>query len=231
MRLAAEKVLAQYRVASLLRLKITEQSEERAIRSYKGSAVRTEIEQTVSLRVEVDEQAVQQAVALLGWRVYVTNELAERLPLEKAVLAYREEYLIERGFGRLKGKPLSLTPMYLQSDERATGLVRLLSIGLRMLTLIEHRVRQQLAETNETLTGLYAGNPKRTTERPTAEAMLQVFKGIHLSVVSIGEQVLYHVTPLSDVQQKILSLLDFPSDIYTQLVNGFSKPAGKMTEP
>jgi len=231
MRLAAEKVLAQYRVASLLQLKITEQSEERTIRSYKGRAVRTETEQIVSLRVEVDEQAVQQAVASLGWRVYATNELAERLPLEKAVLAYREEYLIERGFGRLKGKPLSLTPMYLQSDERATGLVRLLSIGLRMLTLIEYQVRQRLAETNETLAGLYAGNPKRTTERPTAEAMLQVFKDINLSVVSMGEQVLYHVTPLSDVQQKILSLLDFPSDIYTQLVNGFSKPAGKMTEP
>lgn len=231
MRLAAEKVLAKYQVASLLKLKIREQSEERTIRSYNGRAVRTETERTVSLQVEVDEQAVQQAVALLGWRVYATNELAERLPLEKAVLAYREAYLIEGGFGRLKGKPLSLTPMYLQSDRRATGLVRLLSIGLRMLTLIEHQVRQQLAETNETLAGLYAGNPKRTTERPTAEAMLQAFKGIHLSVVSIGEQVLYHVTPLSDVQQKILSLLDFPLDIYTRLVLGFPKPAGKMTEP
>jgi hypothetical protein len=97
--------------------------------------------------------------------------------------------------------------------------------------LIEHQMRQQLAEMNETLAGLYAGNPKRSTERPTAEAVLQAFKDIHLSVVSIGEQVLYHVTPLSDVQQKILSLLDFPSDIYTRLVLEFSKPPGKMTEP
>jgi transposase len=231
MRLAAEKVLAKYRIAGLLKLKISEQSEERIIRSYKGRAVRSETERTVSLQVEVDEPAVQQAVALLGWRVYATNELAEHLPLEKAVLAYREAYWIEGGFGRLKGKPLSLTPMYLQSDQRATGLVRLLSIGLRMLTLIEHRVRQRLAETNEILAGLYAGNPKRTTERPTAEAMLQAFKGIHLSLVSIGEQVLYHVTPLSELQMKILSLLDFPSDIYTRLVLGFPKPAGKMTEP
>jgi hypothetical protein len=100
-----------------------------------------------------------------------------------------------------------------------------------MLTAIKYQVRQRLAETNEKLAGLYAGNPKRTTDPPTAEAMLQVFKGIHLSVVSIGEQVLYHVTSLSEVQQKILSLLGFSSDIYTQLVNGFSKPAGKMTEP
>jgi transposase len=49
------------------------------------------------------------------------------LTLEQAVLAYREEYLIERGFGRLKGKPLSLTPLYLQRDERAKGLVGVLA--------------------------------------------------------------------------------------------------------
>jgi hypothetical protein len=99
------------------------------------------------------------------------------------------------------------------------------------LTLIEHRVRQQLADLKEKLPGLYAGNPKRATDHPTAEAMLQTFKGIYLSVVMLGEQVLYHVTPLSEVQGKILSLLDFPADIYTQLVSGFPKPAGKMTEP
>jgi transposase len=231
MRVAAEKVLAHYQIAKLVKLKISEQSQERTIRSYRGSTQRTKTEHTASLQVEVDEQAVQQALALLSWRAYATNELAENLPLEKAVLAYREEYLIEHGFGRLKGKPLSLTPMYLQSDQRATGLIRLLSIGLRMLTLTEYQVRQRLAEANDTLSGLYAGNPKRTTQRPTAEAMLQVFKGIHLSVISIGEQVLYHVTPLSELQQKSLSLLHFPPDIYTHLVNRYSKPTKKMTEP
>jgi hypothetical protein len=88
-----------------------------------------------------------------------------------------------------------------------------------------------LANLKEQLPGLYAGNPKRATDRPTAEAMLLAFKGIYLSVVTLGEQVLYHVTPLSDVQGKILSLLDFSVDIYTQLISGFSKPAGNMTEP
>jgi len=39
----------------------------------------------------------------------VTNQAD--LTLQQAVLAYRGEYLIERGFGRLKGKSLSLTPM------------------------------------------------------------------------------------------------------------------------
>ena len=45
------------------------------------------------------------------------------------MLAYRSAYLIERGFGRLKGQPLSLTPMYWEREEHVTGLIRLLAVG------------------------------------------------------------------------------------------------------
>jgi hypothetical protein len=100
-----------------------------------------------------------------------------------------------------------------------------------MLTLTEHCARQRLADLNEKLPGLYAGNPKRTTDHPTAEAMLRAFKGIYLSAVTIGQQVLYHMSPLSNVQVKILYLLDFSVDIYSQLAGGFPRPAGNMTEP
>jgi transposase len=61
------------------------------------------------------------------------------------VLAYRQAYLVESSFGRRKGRPRSLTPMYVHRDEHATGLRRLLAIGLRVLTLREYVVRRQLA--------------------------------------------------------------------------------------
>ena len=231
MQTAADKILKHHRVVELIKLNILDESTERNIRAYGDRPARTEIEHTLALLAEIDDQAVQEAERWLGWRVYATNHPQDVLPLDKAVLAYREEYLVEHGFGRLKGKPLSLSPMYLQSDERATGLIHLLSIGLRILTLIEYQARKRLADLDEKLSGIYAGNPKRATSHPTTEAMLQAFKGIYLSVVSIGDHILYHVTPLSDVQTKILSLLDFPTDIYTQLANNFSKPVSKMTEP
>src|SRR5260370_34083726 len=94
-----------------------------------------------------------------GWRVYATNQPQELLLLEQAVWAYREDYLVEHGFGRLKGKPLSLSPMYVQSDRRATGLIHLLSVGLRVLALLEGSCRQRLADRHVPLPGLYAGNP------------------------------------------------------------------------
>ncbi len=49
---------------------------------------------------------------MFGWRVYVTNHPEQNLTLADAVRAYRDEYLMERGFGRLKGFALSLTPIY-----------------------------------------------------------------------------------------------------------------------
>jgi transposase len=58
--------------------------------------------------------------------------------------------------------------MYVQRDDHATGLMRLLSIALRVLTLVEFVVRRQLAAEGATLAGLYAGNTKRETARPTA---------------------------------------------------------------
>ena len=93
---------------------------------------------------KINEDAVKQQVQLLGWRVYVTNETEANLSLKQAVRAYRDEYLTERGFARLKGFPLSLTPIHLQREDHITGLIRLLSIGLRVLTLLEFQVRRHL---------------------------------------------------------------------------------------
>src|SRR5712691_9687432 len=74
--------------------------------------------------------------------------------------------LVERSVGRLTGRPLSLTPMSVQRDDQAPGLVRLLSIALRVLTLLAFIGRRHLAAEGATLLGLYAGNPQRETARP-----------------------------------------------------------------
>ena len=224
LRQAAEGLLRRHEVEGLLELQYSEQVQERRVRKYGARPAETRIERQVSVAVQRDERAVQEAMRRLGWRVYGTNCPADELSLAQAVLAYRAEYLVERNFGRLKGKPLTLTPMYLEDDRRATGLIRLLSVGLRVLTLLEHVARCRLTEVGEKLSGLYAGNPTRATDRPTTEAMLRGFKDTFLSFVTLGEQNYRHLTPLSELQQKILNLLDFPAEIYTRLVAHSANP-------
>jgi transposase len=51
----------------------------------------------------------------LGWRAYATDVPAEHLTLEAAVLTYRDEWVIERGFHRLKGAPPLPQPLIRQA--------------------------------------------------------------------------------------------------------------------
>ena len=126
------------------------------------------------------------------------------------MLAYRHEiWWREAWVG--SGRALSLRPMYEQRDDHATGLIRLLAIALRVLTLLEFVVRRQLAASGATLSGLYAGNAKRETARPTAERLLGAFQEVTLTVVKRGPQVYRQVTALSPLQERILDLLGFSS--------------------
>jgi len=54
--------------------------------------------------------------------------------------------------------------------------------------------------------------------------MVEAFESIYLTTVTIGEQIHLHITPLSDLQQKILSLLGFSPDTYTRLAADSPKP-------
>jgi transposase len=176
--------------------------------------------------VQIKRAAVAEAKYFLGWRVYATNAESAKLSMTKAVLAYRGSYLIERGFHRLKGHPLSLTPIYLTTPGRLTGLVRVLLIGLRVLGLIEYKARRELAKSGEQISGLTKGLPKKATARPTTEAMLQAFEGITL--MRIGGQ--SYLTPLSALQGRIVELLGFSAEIYHCLIPHFSETQFKMSE-
>jgi transposase len=221
---AVARVLAEADVADLVRVTITDQWQERHVRAYRTRPAEVQRVYQFTLTVTIDAAAVETAVQHLGWRVYATNQVAAELSLSQAVLAYREEYLIEHSLGRLKGRPLSLAPMYVERDDHATGLVRLLTIALRVLSLVEFVVRRQLAQTGERIAGLYAGNPQRVTERPSTEQILGAFEEITLTVLVEAQQTRRHVTALSALQHRLLMLLELPLDIYTRLGSDSAQP-------
>ncbi len=230
-RAVAEAIVHRSRVEGLLDVQYHERVvSERPVRGYGQRAASTRVEREISLSVQVKTEALAQAEGCLGWHIYVTNQQASQLSLEQAVLAYREEYLIERGFGRVIGRPLSVSPLQLTSEPRVKGLLRLLSLGLRVLCLLEYQVRSQLAQQQQVLAGLYAGNPKRATRRPTSEAVLKAFKGLHLTALRKPAHTVYHVTSLSALQERILALLGFPSTVYSTLALHSGKLTFKMSD-
>lgn len=216
---AIQALLKQFRVQGLLQVQIQEQERLYPVRAYQGRLAEVRRDLTFSLFIQRDEAAIAEAISHLGWRVYATNHSVQTLSLEQAVEAYRDEYLVERNFSRLKGHPLGLAPLYVQRDDHRIGLVRLLTLALRVLTLLEGVVRQRLTEQQDELAGLFAGNPKRRTAQPTAERLLEAFGEITLTVVSTPGCVQRHVTPLSPLQQQILALLGFSPAVYFRLAD------------
>jgi transposase len=212
---ASEEIVKRYGVTELVEVQIQTTTTEVEQRKYKDRPAGVLEVEEHTVKMEIKTQAVENKKRLCGWRVYVTNALM--LGVVAAVQAYRGQYGIEHGFARTKGKTLNLTPLYLQWDDRVSGLVHLLSIGLRLLTLVEFEVRRRLSETGEKLRGVYPGQAGRATTRPSAELLLAVFRGVNMWVVE-HEGVCYRrVSTLTAVQIQILQLLDLPPSIYQGL--------------
>lgn len=208
-----EAILAKNKVTDFFTLRYEEKLNERHVRGYKGKPERVEVEREVKVISHIEEERLEEAMTLLGWRVYATNALKEKLSLAEGVICYRSSQRIEGGFGRLKNYPLSLLPSYLEREDHVKGLVRLLSLGLRVLTLLEFVVRRELAQQKEEISGLYPGNPKRSTTRPSTELLLHAFEELTLTFLT-GSLNTIHLTPLSPVQKRIMELLGLPLEIY-----------------
>lgn len=123
----------------------------------------------------------------------------------------------------LKGVPLSLNLLFVKRDDQVMGLTNLLTIAVRLLTLIEFVVRRKLKKNHEKLTGLIENNPKKGIDNPTTERLLKAFNEITLTIVHLPGQIIRYVTPLTDLQTRILELLGLSATIYTRLAENRAK--------
>jgi transposase len=169
-----------------------------------------------------DAARVEEEKRERGWQVDGTNALALALP--PVVWAYRGQDRIEDDWSRLKGRSLGLTPVYLQDEGRIQGLVYVLSLALRVLTLVEWVARERLRQEGARLQGIYAGQPGRKTDRPSAELLLGVLKTISISVVEVNGRIHALLSPLTEVQKRLLELWNLPPDLYENVARGFPQP-------
>jgi transposase len=226
---AAAAIVARERVEGLLRYGVEARMKTRQVRAYGDRPARQETDVFFVIDVQRNETVIAEKKREMGWQVYATNALAMVLP--QVVWAYRGQYRIENDWSRLKGRPLGLDPMYLQDETRMQGLVYLLSLGLRVLTLLEWVVRERLRKEGEKLQGVYAGQPGRKTARPSAELLLRAMKTISVSVIEVNGHRHALLSPLTAVQKRLLDLWELPPDLYEKVACSFPLSPVNMNEP
>ena len=225
----AAAIVTREGVTGLLSFTVRTLLAARQKRGYGGCPARQETDVSFVLEVQRDDAVIGEKKREMGWQVYGTNGVAMSLP--QVVWAYRGQYRIEDDWSRLKGRPLGLTPLYLQDEGRIQGLVHLLSLALRALTLVEWVVRERLREDGSKLQGIYAGQPGRKTARPSAELLLGAMKTISVSVVEVNGQTHALLSPLTEVQKRLLELWGLPPGLYEKVARGFPKPPSNTSEP
>ncbi len=214
----AKAILKRYRVQKFFSLEfdslgITDNKPSGQSNTSKRAKKATEpiVKKHFFLNFHRQEQIIQTTIQLTGWRIYVANAEAKRLPLAQAVAYYRDQWQTENGFHRFKRGKLPALPIYFQNQDRIVGLMFLLTIALRVFTLMEFVVRRNLQTSTSKLSGLYEGNPRRATERPSAEQMLRAFRNITLYHLPNATS---EITPLNPLQKRILALMNIPEAIY-----------------
>jgi hypothetical protein len=105
-------------------------------------------------------------------------------------------------------------------DDQIRGLARLLTLALRVLTLFEVLVRRGQDQDSEALPGLYPGQASRTTDRPTAQRVLEAIArtGVTLTRVEGDDGGRWQLSPLPVLVTRVLGYLGLSEEVYTRLV-------------
>src|SRR5215510_12085789 len=221
---AIARVLTEHRVDGLLSVTWEKQVEQTtqyigrgrgAVHREKRVLEKTRYHITHIVR-QVDTIAARRQ--RFGWKAFVTNAPPTQLSLQAAVLCYRHEYRVERIFHRLKSR-VHIAPLFVKLNDQIEGLTYLLTLGVRVLTVMECVLRQSLQNDHTKLPGLHPENKTKMTDTPTAERILKAFADVSLTIIqnTTGKDILRRLTPLSGLQKDILQRLGLDAALYEQL--------------
>jgi hypothetical protein len=144
-------ILSSVRVKSVFQVSIQEEGAEQPVRASRGKLSSPRQIWSFQIQVQRTREAIERARTLLGWRVFAANQPTAALGLDAAVEASRDDSLLERTVGRRTGHPLSLGPLAVQGDDHRVGRRRLLTIALRVVTILEGVVRSALAASRQAI--------------------------------------------------------------------------------
>ncbi len=160
------------------------------------------IEWQIRALVRPDAEAVWRQKQLKGCFVLGTNIEAEALSDEEVLSAYKAQSQVEGGFRFLKDPLFFVSSLFVKKPTRIQGLLMVMTLALLVYSVVQRRLRQELARQKESL----PNQIHQPTQRPTLRWVFQLLEGIHRVRVIVQDQVHDLIEGLNEVQIKILRL-------------------------
>ncbi len=158
----------------------------------------------IAATLTVDDEAVTRAVRRKAAFLVATNVVdPDQLSDQELIQTYKDQGSVERGFAFLKDPLFLASSVFVKKPSRIIALSLIMVLCLLVYRLAEHRLREQLAATGQTI----PDQLKRPTRRPTMRWIFQCFEGIDLLHLRQG---LGHTTTLvlrlEPLHQQVLAL-------------------------
>ncbi|GHO44321.1 IS1634 family transposase [Ktedonospora formicarum] len=116
---------------------------------------------------------------------------------------YLEQGSVERGFRFLKDPLFLASSVFVKKPERIVALSLIMVLALLVYRLAEHRLREQLEATGQTI----PNQVNKPTARPTMRWVFQCFEGVELLHIRTAATTQSLVLRLQPLHHQILSLL------------------------
>jgi transposase len=153
---------------------------------------------------QIDQQALEREIDRKARFIIATNELSpDILPDKELPAVYKGQGSAERGFRFLKDPLFLASSVFVKKPSRLIALSFIMVLCLLVYRLAEHRLRQRLQESQQTI----PNQVNKPTDKPTMRWIFQCFEGIELLHIRIGSTLQIRVLRLQALHHKILSLL------------------------
>jgi transposase len=168
-------------------------------------APRDRAEWHIQTTLAVDEAAVAQAVRRQASFLVATNVLTStRLTDQQLIQTYKDQHSVERGFAFLKDPLFLASSVFVKKPERIVALALVMVLCLLVYRLAEHRLREQLAASRQTI----PSQVNKPTDRPTMRWVFQCFEGVDLLHIRHGPgPARALVLRLAPLHEQVLTLL------------------------
>jgi transposase len=149
---------------------------------------------------KVAHQVRHHASFLVATNVTDPHELPDHTPIQTC----QDQGSVERGFAFLKDPLFLASSVFVKKPERIVALALVMVLCLLVYRLAEHRLREQLAATRQTI----PSQVNKPTDRPTLRWVFQCFEGVDLLHIRHGpDPALAVVLRLEPLHQQVLALL------------------------
>jgi transposase len=164
-----------------------------------------QVEWQILTTLTVDEAVVAREVRRQASFLVATNVLdPAQLSDHELIQTYKEQHSVERGFSFLKDPLFLASSVFVKKPQRIVALSLVMVLCLLVYRLAEHRLREQLRATGQTI----PSQVNKPTDRPTMRWVFQCFEGIDLLHIRHGpDPATAVVLRLQPLHQRVLALL------------------------